>query len=42
MANRSLDLDDTLLAYLVSRSVREVPAQRDLRAATRTHPHAGM
>ena len=42
MANRSLNLDDTLLAYLVSHSVREVAAQRDLRAATRAHPHAGM
>ena len=42
MANRSLNLDDTLLDYLVSHSVREVPAQRDLREATRTQPHAGM
>ena len=42
MANRSLSLDDTLLAYLVSHSVREVAAQRDLREATRAHPHAGM
>ena len=42
MANRSLNLDDTLLDYLVSHSVREVPAQRDLREATHAHPHAGM
>ena len=42
MANRTLTLDDTLQAYLVAHSVREIPAQSELREATRTHPHAGM
>jgi len=42
MANRTLTLDDTLQSYLVAHSVREVPAQTELREATRTHPHAGM
>ena len=42
MANRTLTLDDTLQAYLVAHSVREIPAQTELREATRTHPHAGM
>jgi caffeoyl-CoA O-methyltransferase len=37
-----LTLDDTLQAYLVAHSVREIPAQSELREATRTHPHAGM
>ncbi len=42
MANRTLTLDDTLQSYLVAHSVREIPAQTELREATRTHPHAGM
>jgi len=42
MANRTLTLDDTLQSYLVAHSVREIPAQSELREATRTHPHAGM
>ena len=42
MANRRLTLDDTLSDYLVAHSVREIPAQTELREATRTHPHAGM
>jgi len=42
MANRTLTLDDTLQSYLVAHSVREIPAQIELREATRTHPHAGM
>ena len=42
MANRTLTLDDTLQAYLVAHSVREIPAQSELREATCTHPHAGM
>ena len=42
MAHRTLTLDDTLRAYLVAHSVREIPAQSALRDATREHPHAGM
>jgi predicted O-methyltransferase YrrM len=39
---RHITLDDTLYRYLVEHSVREHPAQRGLREATRQHPHAGM
>ena len=42
MAHRTLTLDDALQAYLLAHSVREVPAQSELRDATRAHPHAGM
>ena len=42
MTRRSLELDDTLYSYLVDHSVREHPAQAALRAATASHPHAGM
>jgi caffeoyl-CoA O-methyltransferase len=42
MANRTLDLDDTLYAYLVAHGVREHPAQTALREATRGMPHAMM
>jgi len=42
MANRNTPLDDDLRAYLVAHSAREAPAQRGLRDATRSHPHAGM
>jgi len=42
MANRTLTLDDTLQSYLVAHSVREIPAQTELREATRMHPHVGM
>lgn len=38
---RSLDVDDTLYRYLIAHS-REHPAQIALRAATASHPHAGM
>ena len=42
MANRTLNLDDALYAYLLSHSLREHPAQTALREATRKHRHAGM
>ena len=42
MANRTLDLDDTLYAYVLAHSLREHPAQAALREATRAHPHAMM
>jgi caffeoyl-CoA O-methyltransferase len=42
MSRRSLDLDDTLYHYLVAHSVREHPTQAALRAATASHPRAGM
>ena len=42
MSRRSLNLDDTLYQYLVDQSIREHPAQAALRAATASHPHAGM
>lgn len=42
MANRTLNLDDALYAYVVSHSLREHPAQTALREATKSHPHAGM
>jgi predicted O-methyltransferase YrrM len=42
MANRWLHVDDVLYQYLMDRSVREHPAQTALRAATASHPHAGM
>jgi len=42
MSRRSLDLDDTVYHYLVAHSVREHPAQAALRAATASHPRAGM
>ena len=42
MANRSLNLDDTLYQYLLDHSLREHPEQIALREATRTHPRAQM
>ena len=42
MSNRSLILDDTLYDYLLAHSLREHPEQIALRAATRSHPRAGM
>jgi predicted O-methyltransferase YrrM len=42
MTSRTLQIDDTLFEYVLAHSVREHPAQTALRAATRSHPHAGM
>lgn len=42
MSNRTLNLDDTLYGYVIDHSLREHPAQKALRDATRDHPHAGM
>ena len=42
MSRRTLQVDDTLYAYLIEQSIREHPAQRALREATATHPHGGM
>src|SRR4051812_19760604 len=42
MPRRTLDLDDTLIDYVQSHSLREHPAQIALRAATAGHRAAGM
>jgi len=42
MTTRTLQIDDTLLRYIDSHSLREHPVQAALREATRAHPHAGM
>src|SRR6185437_1070968 len=42
MANRTLNLDATLYDYLLSHSLREHPAQTELREATKAHPHCVM
>jgi len=42
MANRTLNLNDTLVRYMLDHSLREHPAQTALRAATRAHRYAGM
>mgnify|MGYP001457300803 FL=1 len=39
---RTLQIDDRLFDYLQAHAVREHPAQTALRAATASHPHAGM
>jgi caffeoyl-CoA O-methyltransferase len=42
MSSRTLNVDDVLYRYLLDQSLREHPAQTALRAATASHPHAGM
>jgi len=42
MSRRTLNLDDTLYAYLLAHSLREHAAQTALRDATRNWPRAGM
>jgi predicted O-methyltransferase YrrM len=42
VTHRTLNLDAALHDYIVAHSVREHPAQAALRAATASHPHAGM
>lgn len=42
MKNRFLKLDDTLYRYVVDHSLRELPVQADLRAATHQLPRSGM
>jgi caffeoyl-CoA O-methyltransferase len=42
MSRRSLNVDDLLYDYILKASIREHPAQAALRAATASHPHAGM
>jgi predicted O-methyltransferase YrrM len=42
MPHRSLNVDELLYQYLMDQSIREHPAQVALRAATASHPHAGM
>jgi predicted O-methyltransferase YrrM len=42
MSHRSLNVDEVLYQYLMDRSIREHPAQVALRAATVSHPQAGM
>ena len=40
--HRTLNLDERLYAYVLSRSLREHPAQVALREITRSHPHGMM
>ena len=42
MSRRTLNVDDVLYEYLLRTSLREHPAQAALRAATASHPRAGM
>ncbi len=42
MSSRTLNLDDRLYNYVLNHSLREHPAQAELRAVTRRHPHAEM
>jgi predicted O-methyltransferase YrrM len=42
MSNRTLNLDDQLYDYVIEHSVREHPAQVELRRATSSHPYAMM
>ncbi len=42
MSAKTLQLSDALHAYLLANTLRETPAQRALRAATRRIPGAGM
>ena len=42
MANRRTAIDDALYDYVVAHGVREHAAQKALREATRSQPHAGM
>jgi predicted O-methyltransferase YrrM len=42
MSSRTLNLDDNLRQYLLDHGLREHPQQLALRAATRTHPLAGL
>lgn len=42
MPYKFLSLDERLYHYMLAQSLREVPAQTALRAATQSHPLAGM
>jgi predicted O-methyltransferase YrrM len=42
MSNRTINLDDHLYQYLLNVSLREHPVLTELRAATASHPYAGM
>jgi predicted O-methyltransferase YrrM len=42
MSKRTLTIDDQIYHYLLGHTLREHPAQKGLRDATTTHPHAAM